>query len=481
VKRFLSDTLIFGFVGVFDRAIGFVLLPITTALMTTREYGVLSMFQTTTEIMQYLVAMGIFNSFFKHYTEVTDDRSKREIVNAAFWQVTVLAFLLSLAFIPFASTWDRLLFNTGGILLPLMTIPSTYFAVLISLGDSRLQADGKAIIYMFVNMFQTATTRGLALLLLVLGLGANGWIIGQSVGQMVSITAFCFLAFAGVNLRPDPVWLGRLFRFGIILVPLAVSHWSMQGSARYMMNFLLDDPKHYIGLYTFGERISQIMAMLNLAFALGWRRFAFSNLHHPDGARLLGHGATVFFAISSFGALGLIALGDDLTRWMIREEYWEGIRVIPYLTLAGFFWGVTEVIAISLYKRNKAYLLSGSYIVAAILCIGLNYVLIQKHGMLGAAEAWLYAEFAKCAMVLFLGQREFPLAIQYRRVLHALLVYIPSLLLCVYGFPTTTLTSTLAQGAIVAATPGLLLATGFLLPSEKEILLKLFARFTKRD
>jgi O-antigen/teichoic acid export membrane protein len=479
VKRFLSDTFIFGFVGIFDRAIGFVLLPITTAWMTTREYGVLSIFTTTTEIMQYLVALGILNSFFKHYAEVTDDKSKREILNAAFWQITAMASIMALAIIPFAHYWDRWVFGSHGILLPLMIVPATYFSVLISLGDSRLQADGKATTYMFVNMFQTSTTRGLALLLLALGFGANGWIIGQSAGQVASIIAFSFLAFTGVNTRPDPVWLKRLFRFGIVLVPLAISHWSMQGSARYMMNALLEDPLHYIGLYTVGERISQIMSMLNLAFVLGWRRFAFSNIHHADGSRLLGHGATIFFVLSSFAATGLMALGDDLSRWMIRPDYWEGIKVIPYLTLAGFCWGVTEVIAISLYKSNKTYLLSGSYMVAAVICITLNFIFIRQHGMLGAAEGWLVAELAKLGMVFYFAQREFPIAIAYHRILHALAIFIPTLLACWFFFPQTTLLSTLAQIGLVALAPILLIATGFLESSERDSVRSFLARLKR--
>jgi O-antigen/teichoic acid export membrane protein len=477
VKRFLSDTVIFGLVGVFDRAIGFVLLPITTALMSPREYGVLSMFQTTTEIMQYLVAMGVLNSFFKHYTEVTDERSKREILNASFWQITASAVLLCLIFMPFAAYWDRWVYGTGTLLLAMLTVPSTYLSVLISLGDSRLQADGKAIIYAMVNMFQTATMRGLALLLLWQGFGASGWVIGLTVGQIASMIAFSILAFPGVNFRPDPAWFRRLFLYGIVLVPLAVSHWSMQGSARYMMNAMLEDPKYHIGLYTVGERISQIMLMFNLAFVLGWRRFAFSNIHHADGPKLLGHGATVFFCLASFVVLGLISLGDDLTRIMIPQVYWEGISVIPYLTIAGFLWGVTEVAAISLYKANKTYHLSGSYIAAAVVCVILNYVLIRANGMLGAAQAWMCGEITKCSLVLFFGHRYYPISFQYRRILHALAVYIPIGIACVSSFPNTTWGSVFAQMGLIALAPVVLLITGFLDAHEREKFTGLLQRF----
>lgn len=476
VRRFLSDTAIFGLVSGFDRAIGFLLLPVTTALMVPSEYGVLGLFQTTTDVLQYVIAMGAFNAFFKYYMEVVDPAERRQILNATFWQVTTLATLAALIFIPFAPFWNRVLFNGEGILFPLMTVSSAYMAVLISLGDCRLQADGRAMTFFWVSVLQTITLRGLSLALLFIGWGAAGWVVGQFAGQCVTVTAFAFLAFVGVSLKLDRTWMKRIFLFGAVLMPLAVSHWAMQGSAKYVMNFTFEDPLHQIGLYGVGERIAQIMTILNLAFALGWRRFAFSNMHHADGPRLLGHGATVFYAISAFTALGLVALGDDLTRLMIRSDYWEGIPVITPLIIAGFLWGLTEVIAISLYKVNKTYLLSASYIAGAVASIVLNLILIPTLGIIGGALAWMLAELFKLLLVWYFGQREFALDIGYGRIALATAVYVPLAVICVMFFPDTNLVSVLAQMGIVALAPVLLVMMGYLTPSEWESLRSLAQR-----
>ena len=137
-------------------------------------------------------------------------------------------------------------------------------------------------------------------------------------------------------------------------------------------------------------------------------------------------GRPCFSLIAGFGALGLIALGDDLTRCMIREEYWEGIVVIPYLTLAGFFWGMTEVLAISLYKSDRPRLLSAAYVSAAILCVVLNIILVPRLGIVGAAVSWMIGEMFKTAMVWGAGQRLYPIQIQYGRCALALSFMSPS-------------------------------------------------------
>ena len=470
VRRFISDTIIFGFVSVFDRAIGFILLPLTTYLMSPSEYGVLSLFQTTTELLQYLIALGVFSAFFRFYLEVKDPDARNKILNAAFWQVSAVALAASLIFLPFVGSWNEWLFESRGIIFPLMIVPTTYLGVLISLGDCRLQADGRALSFLGVNMVHTVTMRGLSLALLFIGWGASGWIVGLFAGQCITTTVFFFIAFGGLSRSLDMASAKKLFLFGLPLVPLAISHWAMQGSGKYVINAMLENPLEQNGLYGVGERISQIMAMMNLAFALGWRKFAFSNIHHADGPRLLGQGATLFFAVAGFAALGLIALGDDLTRWMIGEEYWAGIVVIPYLTMASFFWGMTEVLAISLYKVDRPKLLSTAYVSAAVLCVVLNFILVPQFGIVGAAQSWMIAELFKVLMVWGVGQRLFPIDIQYGRCALAVAVYIPLLTVCMIFFPQTTVATTLIQFAIVMAAPVLLYILGFVRPSEREMI-----------
>jgi len=485
VRRFISDTIIFGFVSVFDRAIGFILLPLTTWLMSPTEYGVLTLFQTTTELLQYLIALGVYSAFFRFYLEVKEGEARNKIVNAAFWQVSAVTLIATLLFLPFVGAWNQWLFESRGIIFPLMIIPTTYLAVLISLGDCRLQADGKALSFLGVNMVHTVTMRGLSLVLLFIGWGASGWIVGLVVGQCITTTVFMFIAFGGLSWKIDLAAAKKLFWFGLPLVPLAVSHWAMQGSGKYVMNAVLENPLEQNGLYGVGERISQIMAMMNLAFALGWRKFAFSNIHHEDGPRLLGLGATIFFAIAGFGALGLISLGDDLTRWMIGEEYWAGIVVIPYLTLASFCWGMTEVLAISLYKSDKPQILSGCYMTAAVLCIVLNILLVPRFGIVGAAQSWMIAEMFKTAVVWGAGQRYFPISIQYGRCALALAVYVPLLLICMIFFPTTTVASSVTQFLIVMSAPVILYFIGFIRPNEKQMAVeevrKLLAKLRRKS
>lgn len=488
VRRFLSDTVVYGVGDTFDRAIGLVLLPITTAWMSPSQYGLLNQFSAMTEILFYLIALGMHTSFFRHYTEAIDSNQKRQILSVTFWTVTTMALVVSLLLGPFCRFWSFVAFQSPDFwYFILLALPWTYTSVLISLGHCRLQADGRAFVFLGVSLSQSLVTRSLALLLLFFGLEALGWVAGSIIGQTIAVVAFVYLAFSGVSIRFDRSLIRKVVPYGVILLPTAISTWLMYGVTKILMGWIFawqghEDPQGEVGLYSVGERISQIMFIMNLAFVLGWRRFAFSNMHHPDGQRLLGTGVTIFVLISAYAGVGLIALGDDLLRWLIATKYWDGIVVIPYLTLAGFFWGVGEVMNIGMHKAQKTKLLGSLYFMAAALNMLLLFILTWwlDMGILGPAIGLMICEFLKMALLFWSAQRVYRLHIRYRPLILAASVYVPILILCFECFPNTTVSTTVIQVVLIALSPVLLLGVGLCIPSERAAIVDLFDRLRSR-
>lgn len=488
VRRFLSDTVVYGIGDTFDRAIGLILLPITTSLMGVSGYGLLTMFSAVTEILFYVIALGMLTSFFRHYTEETSPARKCQILSVTFWTITVMAVAVAALIAPLCAFWSSVAFQTpDDWFYVLLMLPWTYTSVLISLGHCRLQADGRAFVFLGVSLTQSLVTRSLALVLLFAGLGAMGWIVGSIIGQTISVVAFIFLAYSGISLRFDKALVGKLVPYGAVLLPTAISTWLMYGVTKILMGWIFtwqgySAPRDAVGLFGVGERISQIMFIMNLAFVLGWRRFAFNNMHHEQGPRLLGTGVTIFVLISAYAGVGLIALGDDLVRWTMREEFWPGIQVIPYLTLAGFFWGVGEVLNIGMHKAQKTKLLSSLYLIAAILNLFLLWTLVWglEMGIVGAAVSLMCCELLKMGLLFWSAQRVYRLEIRYRTLLVAACVFLPMLALCYEFFPETTIASSAIQLGLVLVTPILLLGLGLAIPTERAQILDLFGRVRRR-
>jgi O-antigen/teichoic acid export membrane protein len=259
-----------------------------------------------------------------------------------------------------------------------------------------------------------------------------------------------------------------LVPYGATLVPIALSHWVMVGCDKYMIRELTTspDPLAQIGFYSVGERISSMMQLVNMAFLLGWRRFAFRNMHLEDGPRLLSRGVTLFALTAGYGALGLILLGDDLVYWTMRR-YAAGMHVIAPLTLSVMFWGFGEVMSVGLHKAQRTLLLAWLNVIAAILNVVLNFFLIPPFGIAGAAGATLVCQFLKSLLVWRSAQSAFRIPVEYRRLILAaglfVGVYVAGRVLDSFGWTAATLSQTF----LVVAVPVALYAGGFFRVEER--------------
>lgn len=477
LRRFLSDTVIYGLVDVSDKAIGFVLLPVTTALLSREDYGILAIFGTSSGVLFLLYSLGMLNGFFRFYTATEDPAEQRRIFNTTLWTVTISSLFWSAGMLILASQLDRWLFDGGGSGYVWMLGVVTFFQFLESFGAARLQADGRPWMFVFVSVSRTIFMRGIGLLLILAGHGAWGWIIGELLGLVVTFFLMIFNGLRGVAFTFDKPAAKEMLPYSVSLVPAALSHWVMTSCDIYLIKLLSGLPA--VGLYGVGHRISSIMQLINTAFLLGWRRFAYKNIHHPDGPRLLARGVTLFSLAGGYGALGLSLLGDDLTYWVVDAKFHPGIVVIVPLTWSTFAWGLSDIASIGLHKAKRTLLLSWLNVLAAVLNIGFNILLIPSFGIMGAAVGTLAAQWIKTILVWTCSQRAFPIPFEYRRLMIAGTIFVGTCVLgeylgqfCLTHWTGSTgwIVAGTSQVLLLVLTPCLLWLFRFFQPEEIELI-----------
>lgn len=160
IRELISDTAVYGFASVADRAIGFLLLPIMTAILNPADYGVISLFSTTSQICFVLFSLGIHQGFFRYYTEARDLDSQLAILNTAL-VLTVLYWLMTLPFFVLGGDLlNRWIFDTEGSALVWALAASSLIQVINAVASNRLQAEGRAWAYFSVSVLSSIILRG---------------------------------------------------------------------------------------------------------------------------------------------------------------------------------------------------------------------------------------------------------------------------------------------------------------------------------
>ena len=411
LRALFTDSALFGVGRLVDRVLGFLLLPITTALLTPADYGTLSLFGTSAYVLSLLIALGLPNAFLRWCTEAADPGERRRLEADARRWIHLLG-----RFATAAGLLLGVLLDPGGLGFVVLTLATAYGSALEHLGSARQQADGAARRYIVVQGSSSLLHRGLGLALLLWGWKVDGLMTARVAA----------LALAVWMLRPRPPaeptdndrsarpWNVDMARYGASLTPALLSHWLMTGADKWLLRLLLPDPLRQIGLYTVGERIGDVMQFVGLAFLLGWRRYAFHNMHLAEGPALIARAVAAYVVIGAYAALALALLGDDLTHWLIPSAYEEGMAVIPPLTLACLLGTLAELGEIGLHKARRAGWISFLHLSAAALNVVLNLIFIPRFGILGAAWSTLFCQFLKAGLIWFMTLRVFPIPIPWR-------------------------------------------------------------------
>jgi O-antigen/teichoic acid export membrane protein len=179
--------------------------------------------------------------------------------------------------------------------------------------------------------------------------------------------------------------------------------------------------KHYasmedVGLYSLGYRFGEIIFFVVTAIQLAWPQFVFSNRRSERAPELYAYATTYYMAGLLFLVLGLSVLAPEVIRVMATPAFHGAAVVVPLIALSGLFRGLYAVGTVGILLRKRPIVRSVALIVAALVNVGLNYLLIPRYGMMGAAWATLIAFVVQTIILVTVSLRYYPIPYQWGRV-----------------------------------------------------------------
>lgn len=472
LRELLGDTLVYGMASVADRAIGFLLLPVMTAILAPADYGIISLFATTSQVLFIVCSVGIHQSFFRHYTDTHDAVRQQSVLNTSltlslvYWLTTLPIFLLGGGML---SHW---IFGENGTALAFALAASILIQILDAVACNRLQAEGRRWAYFLVVVAGSVVLRSVAIVLVLRGMGAWGWVLSDTLGRLFAVGLLVAIAVPDAKIKPDIELLKPMATYGAYLVPSLLSFYVMTVADKYLIRALTDDPFQQVGYYSVGERIASVMQLANLAFTFGWQRFAFRNMNLDEGTPVIARGVMWYAIVGGYLAMSLALLGDNLTHWIISKEFEPGISVITPLTLAALFGGLASLAEIGLHKLKRPLHISYLNVFAALLNVGLNLWAIPYWGITGAAIATMFCQAVRLVVIWLASNAAYPLPMEYQRLACAIgtlvAIFCGAQLLDAYG----QVIATIGQSILVVVTPMLLWLFGLFTADEQATIIR---------
>ncbi len=472
LKRLGKHSAIYGLGGLVSRVLAILLLPLYTRYLSPSDYGAIETLVAASAVLVTLLRAGISSAFFRFYFDAEDDAGRTRVVRTAFWFTMTMSTAALIAGLAVAGPISQLLFSSGD---RAGLVRAAFIGLWAQMNfeqiTSLFRVEERSLQFAVASISNVLITI-VATIVLVVGFGqhALGVIVGNFIGTLTVYLVLLAYRRYQLGLEFDRRLLREMNRFGLPLVPAAIFLWGINFSDRlFLVRYVGQDE---VGLYSIGVRLASAIVFLQFAFRTAWPAFAYSIKSDDEAKQTYAWVLTYLTLITCWISLALGVLSPWLARLLTKPEFYGGARVVSLLAFAALPFTAYTVVAIGVGRARKTqfnWVVTG---VAAALNIGMNFVLVPRYGMIGAAISTAAAYSAMFVLMTLNAQRVFPTPYQWRRVATAAGVAV--------ALDVTGEWAGVGLGvavALVIAYPVALGALGFYSPGERRRIAQLARRF----
>lgn len=380
LKYLFSNIKIFAISNIATKLITFLLVPLYTYCLTTNEYGVIDLLFTVSSVLFPLFTLNISESIYRFSMDKDSDTNK-------IMSIGIISCVLCF----FASIFSIILFD----FFPSYSKYKYYFLIYLNstavfqLFSANLKGQEKLDKFTICNISNTMFTVLLNVIFLkFLNLGIEGYFLAYSIANFISsIYAFSSgsVLFTLKNFKFDYYLCKSMLKYSIVLLPTSFLWWIIDSSDRVMISSLLGSNSN--GIYAISYKIPAIIASLAGIFNQSW---VFTVVKEKESKNKSEYANTIFnsvYIIMAIVALIIITFIKTFFKFYLSPDYYTAWKYVPFLLVGSLFlsFGTFFSASYNAYKDGKGMLFSS--ILGALVNIFLNFLLIPKFGIYGAAIA----------------------------------------------------------------------------------------------
>lgn len=378
-----TRTLVVALGSILTNAIAMLTAPVFTRLLSTSDYGVFSVFMSWVNILAIVLSLqtrGTINNGKIEFEEKDYEQYCADIYNLSF-VVFVAASIIFLLFDDKIAGMLKL--PVGCVFLLIVNACGSYMLAFIT---GYLTIEEKVTDSLKISVVYTVLSTVLSIVFISSGFctGYNGRIWGYTIPHILLIvyTFIYFNRFTKIGYRKNNVKYCLMLSLPLIMHGL--SGIVLGQSDRIML--LSMQSESIAGIYSFCYTIALPVSVVYGALNSTWVPNYYLYMAEKKYDKIEKHHNRYMFLVVGI-TCGYILIAPEMVKLLSVKEYWSGINIMP-LVIAAYFFNFLYLFPANyeFFLKNTKYIAISSTI-SAIVNIVLNYLLIPKIGMYGAAIA----------------------------------------------------------------------------------------------
>ena len=435
VKSLAKDTAIYGVSSIVGRFLNWCLVPLYTRLFPEDMYGVVTYVYSIVALALIILTYGMETGFFRFANHERysnpDEVYSTSLTSLGF--TSTLFFALVLLFLePVSRAMECGGHESYVWMMALAVAIDAYSCIPFA----YLRYKKRPVRFAMLKLVNIGLNIVLNIFFLLicpwLMRVAPGWVEWFYVADLgigyIFLSNLIASAVTLLMLLPDIVRIPLKFNGRLLREMLAYSFPLLVLGIAGIMNQTLDkilypvlatsDAMAGLGIYGANYKIAIVMVMFIQAFRFAYEPFIFSQSRERGDNKLQAYrDAMKYFVIFALFIFLGVMYYLDILRYFVRPDYWAGLKVVPVIMAAEFFFGIFFNLSLWYKLTDKTVWGTWFSLLGLAVTVVLNVLLVPRYGYMGCAWAAFCCYGVMMLASYFVGNAKYPIGYNVGRLM----------------------------------------------------------------
>ena len=439
IKKLAGQTAIYGFSSIIGRFLNYLLVPLYTYKIAAASggYGVVTNIYAYTGLLLVLLTFGMETTFFRFATKENSDPNRAfSTAGLSVGFVSLVFVALVLAFLkPIAGfmAYD----NHPEYIAIMATVVGldAFQAILFA----RLRYEQKALKFACLKLLFIFMNIGLNLFIFLAAPALaerypdlmSWYHIENQVLYIflvnlicTSIVTFGFIPeIRKLRFGIDFAMLKEMLKYTWPLLLLGLTGILNQVADKICFRYLVpgSEGEVQLGIYGACVKIAMIMAMITQAFRYAYEPFVFGSNKDRNSAEMQAKVMNYFILCTLFAFMAVVAYLPIL-KYIIKSDYWEGLRVVPIVMMAEIFMGIYFNLSFWYKLTDQTWWGAIFSAIGCIVLLAINIIFVPQVGYMACAWGG-FAGYGVCMILSYLvGRKKNPIPYDLKSALFYIII-----------------------------------------------------------
>lgn len=405
-KTVIKNSILYTFSSALVKAIGLLMLPFYTRMLSAEDYGTLNLVNVFTLVGSILISFSTYSSIIRFYTIYQEKEKRRELLGNIIIFISISGiFMVCISFmlknILVIYIFENLKFFPEIIIIIINVV--FYSLYMVHQNTLKSIGEGKELtkVNLLIFIFQTI------LILLTIGYFQGGI---RDIFLIQLLTNFGYFIYMIRDLRER-----RMIEFKIELsilkevlkysIPIIPHNLSTQ-LANFLSRIFIKNSGTLatVGIYSVSMQISSLIDLIQTSVNQAFVPWIYKNLKDNSGNKEIINFMTGLLHFYTLLYIGLGIFSKEIILIIAGEKYIDSWKVIPILVMAfsvkSIYYFYINLLFYDQKTSKKVFLAT---VIGSLSDVIISFILIPKYGIFGAATSFLLAKIIVTSILVYIS------------------------------------------------------------------------------